>query len=69
LDTPAGDTPYAPLDQLFSYVVLSVKHRAKEPLILGQFILFKEMSDGVGIQAASCTIPGFFRLKAKWLRC
>jgi len=43
LDTPAGDAPYAPLDQLYSYIVLPVKHRAEMLLILGQLILAKEM--------------------------
>ena len=69
LDTPAGDTPYAPLDELYSYVVLSVKHRAEEPLILGQLILVKDISNDEGIQAASCIVPGFFSLKVEWLRC
>jgi len=45
LDTPAGDTPYAPLDQLYSYIVRSVKHRREVLLILGQLILAKEMSN------------------------
>jgi len=45
LDTPAGDAPYAPLDQLYSYIVLSVKHRREVLLILGQLILAKEMAN------------------------
>jgi len=45
LETPAGDAPYAPLDQLYSYIVRSVKHRAEVLLILGQLILAKEMSN------------------------
>ena len=44
LETPAGDAPYAPLDQLYSCIVLSVKHRTEVLLILGQLILAKEMS-------------------------
>ena len=43
LQTPAGDTPYAPLDQLYSYIVRSVKHRTEVLLVLGQLILAKEM--------------------------
>jgi len=43
LEIPAGDAPYAPLDQLYSCIVLSVKHRAKVLLILGQLILAKGM--------------------------
>ena len=45
LDTPAGDAPYAPLDQLYSYIVQSVKYRAEVLLILGQLILAKGMSN------------------------
>ena len=45
LETPAGDAPYAPLDQLYSCIVLSVKHRREVLLILGQLILAKEMSN------------------------
>jgi len=45
LDTPAGDAPYAPLDQLYSYIVRTVKHRTEVLLILGQIILAKEMSN------------------------
>jgi len=45
LETPAGDAPYAPLDQLYSYIVRSVKHRAEVLLILGQLILAQEISD------------------------
>jgi len=44
LETPPGDAPYAPLDQLYSCIVLSVKHRKEVLLILGQLILAKEMS-------------------------
>jgi len=44
LETPVGDAPYAPLDQLYSCIVLSVKHRKEVLLILGQIILAKEMS-------------------------
>jgi len=43
LDTPAGDTPYAPLDQLYSCIVRSVKYHEDVLLILGQLILAKEM--------------------------
>ena len=45
LDTPVGDTPYAPLDQLYQYIVRTVKHRAQVLPILGQVILAEEMSD------------------------
>ena len=45
LEIPVGDTPYAPLDQLYSCIVQSVKHRARVLLILGQLILAKEMSN------------------------
>jgi len=45
LDTPVGDTPYAPLDQLYRHIVRTVKHRAAVLLILGQLILAKEMSN------------------------
>jgi len=44
LETPVGDAPYTPLDQLYSYIVRSVKDREKVRLILGQLILAKEMS-------------------------
>jgi len=45
LDTPVGDTPYAPLDQLYRHIVQTVKHRKEVLLILGQLILTKEMSN------------------------
>jgi len=45
LDTPVGDTPYAPLDQLYRHLVRTVKHRKEVLLILGQLILTKEMSN------------------------
>jgi len=45
LETPAGDAPYAPLDQLYSHTVLSVRHRKEVLLILGQLILAENMSD------------------------
>jgi len=45
LDMPAGDAPYAPLDQLYSYIVRTVKHRTEVLMILGQLILAKEMSN------------------------
>jgi len=43
LDIPVGDTPYAPLDQLYRHIVRTVKHRTEVLLILGQLILAKEM--------------------------
>ena len=43
LETPAGDAPYAPLDQLYSCIVRSVKHHKEVLLILGQLILAKKM--------------------------
>jgi len=43
LETPVGDTPYAPLDQLYSHIVHAVKHRTQVLQILGQLILAKEM--------------------------
>jgi len=43
LDIPVGDTPYAPLDQLYRHIVRTVKHRTEALLILGQLILAKEM--------------------------
>jgi len=48
-ETPVGDAPYAPLDQLYSYIVQSVKHRKEVLLILGQLILSQEMSNEVDI--------------------
>jgi len=45
LETPVGDAPYAPLDQLYSCIVKTVKHREEVLLILGQLILAKEMSN------------------------
>jgi len=44
LNAPAGEAPYAPLDQLYSYIVRSVKHRMEVMLILGQLILAEQMS-------------------------
>ena len=44
LDTPVGDTPYAPLDQLYRHIVRTVKHRKEVLLILGQLILAEKMS-------------------------
>jgi len=43
LETPVGDTPYAPLDQLYSHIVHAAKHRTQALQILGQLILAKEM--------------------------
>jgi len=44
-ETPAGDVPYAPLDQLYSCVVRSVTRRMEVLEILGQLILAREMSN------------------------
>ena len=63
LDTPAGDTPYAPLDQLYSYIVRSVKHRAEVLLILGQLILAKEMSNEEDILRSPSNSPSRRRIE------
>jgi len=45
LDTPVGDAPYAPLDQLYTLIVHSVpaKHRGSVLQILGQLIVVREL--------------------------
>jgi len=53
LEMPVGDAPYAPLDQLYSHIVRSVKYRAEVLLILGQLILAKEMSNAADILGSS----------------
>jgi len=53
LEIPLGDAPYAPLDQLYSHIVRSVKYREEVLLILGQLILAKEMSNAADILGSS----------------
>jgi len=47
LETPAGDTPYSTLDQLYTHIVHSVpvKHRAEVLKILGQLIVIRDLTE------------------------
>jgi len=45
LETPVGDAPYAPLDQLYTHIVHSVpaKHRTDVLQVLGQLIVVRDL--------------------------
>jgi len=64
LETPVGDTPYAPLDQLYSHIVHAVKHRTQVLQILGQLILAKEMLNEQDILGSPSNSTATSRIEA-----